>query len=149
MPVSDEVLMQRFKLFLFSIVWIGCVIGLVISISVTREFLDQAVTAPGRVVALNAGGSHPQIEFTNSRGELVSYPQGGWIGGYKVGDTVTVLYLENSPNPQATIDRFGAIWAWSINLVPLLVMLPATLLWNVFFKYKFTKNRKSKWNIPE
>lgn len=149
MPVTDPVLMQRVKLVCVAIVWTGCVIGLAISISVTREFLDHAVTAQGRVVALNAGGSHPQIEFTNNRGEPISYPQGGWIGGYKVGDQVTVLYLPNSPNPRPTVDRFGAVWAWSINLVPMLVILPAVLLWNVFFRSRFAKERDSKWKMSE
>ncbi|WP_323048561.1 DUF3592 domain-containing protein [Paraburkholderia sp.] len=94
MPLTDEVLTKRFKVFIFTMIWIGCLFGLINSVAHSMRFLDSAVAVPGRVVALNAGGSHPQIEFTNKTGERISYPQGGWIAGYKVGDKVTVLYLD-------------------------------------------------------
>ena len=76
----------------------------------TRGFLQTAIAVPGEVVSLNAGGSHPQIEFVTKTGERVSYPQGGMIYGTKVGDKVTVLYLSEAPARTATIDRFGAVW---------------------------------------
>jgi hypothetical protein len=57
-----------------------------------QEYKDAAV-ADGIVTKLNAGGAHPEIEFTTPDGQTVSYPQGGMIGGYKPGDHVRVLEL--------------------------------------------------------
>ena len=78
------------------------------------QFLREAARAPGRVVALNAGGSPPQIIFALPDGRRVSYPQGGWIGGYKVDDAVTVHYRVNAPTRTATVDAVGALWTWPI-----------------------------------
>ncbi|MFP3552104.1 DUF3592 domain-containing protein [Paraburkholderia sp. SIMBA_049] len=149
MPVTEEVLWERIKIVLLAIVWVGSVIGLINSIESTRAFLDAAVAAPGRVVALNAGGSHPEIEYINKKGERVSYPQGGWIGGYKMGDRVTVLYLEHSSNPLATIDRVGAIWSSTVFLAFIVVGFP--LMGFVGFVYqKLYKNEgRSKWKITD
>ncbi|WP_175924537.1 DUF3592 domain-containing protein [Burkholderia latens] len=80
----------------------------------TRGFLQTAIAVPGEVVSLNAGGSHPQIEFVTRAGERVSYPQGGMIYGTKVGDKVTVLYQPEAPARTATIDKLGAVWNWTL-----------------------------------
>jgi hypothetical protein len=48
-------------------------------------FINASSTARGTVVRLNAGGSHPEIRFTTASGEVVDYPQGGLIFGYRVG----------------------------------------------------------------
>lgn len=76
----------------------------------TREFLRTAIPVPGEVVALNAGGGHPQVAFVTKTGERISYPQGGIISGMRVGDKVTVLYRPEAPSVKPTIDRFGAVW---------------------------------------
>ena len=73
-------------------------------------FLAQAQRAEGHVSALNAGGSHPQIDFTDATGEAFSYPENGLIFGYEVGDPVTVSYLPESPNITAIIEDRGALW---------------------------------------
>ena len=62
------------------------------------------------MVALKAGGSHPQVAFVTKTGERISYPQGGIISGMKVGDKVTVLYPPEAPSVKPTVDRFGAVW---------------------------------------
>jgi hypothetical protein len=72
-------------------------------------FINASSTAPGTVVRLNAGGSHPEISFTTSSGEVIEYPQGGWIFGYQVGDIVTVLYDPQNPH-EACIDNTSALW---------------------------------------
>jgi len=36
------------------------------------RFLEVAQRAPGEVVALNAGGSHPQIRFHGTDGQAIS-----------------------------------------------------------------------------
>jgi hypothetical protein len=72
-----------------------------------------ALSADGVVTSLNAGGSHPEIEFTTATGETVSYPQGGMIFGYQPGDRVRVLYLPSAPRETATLDAFGARYSWA------------------------------------
>ncbi|KVL19096.1 DUF3592 domain-containing protein [Burkholderia ubonensis] len=80
----------------------------------TGDFLRTAIAVPGEVVSLNAGGSHPQVEFVTRTGERISYPQGGMIYGTKVGDKVTVLYQPEAPSRTATINRIGAVWNWTL-----------------------------------
>lgn len=81
-----------------------------------RGFAHAASSADGVVVRLNAGGSHPQIDFVTAIGEKVSYPQGGFIFGARVGDKVRVLYMPDAPRSTARIDTIGTLW-----FVPLLV----------------------------
>ncbi|AOJ61727.1 hypothetical protein WJ32_04125 [Burkholderia ubonensis] len=98
----------------------GIVIGVVFLVIAaftawsTWDFLRTAIAVPGAVVSLNAGGSHPQVEFVTRTGERISYPQGGMIYGTKVGDKVTVLYQPEAPSRTATINRFGAVWNWTL-----------------------------------
>jgi hypothetical protein len=75
-----------------------------------RAAVGQASVADGTVVRLNAGGSHPQIEFTASSGQRVSYPQGGLIWGYRTGQHVRVLYDPQHPAYSARIDALGTVW---------------------------------------
>lgn len=82
----------------------------------TRQFLSESMVVPGKVTALNAGGSHPQITFVTRKGETISYPQGGFIYGMKVGQEVSVRYEEGRPLRSATLDVFGAIWATALSL---------------------------------
>ena len=80
------------------------------------SLVAQASRAPGVVKSLNAGGSHPQIEFTSSTGEVVSYPQGGMIFGYQAGQPVEVLYRPQSPSSTAVINDRGALWGTAVLL---------------------------------
>lgn len=82
----------------------------------THTFIAEARRAEGQVVALNAGGSHPQIAFTDTHGQRHDYPQGGLIFGYEVGDAVLVLYRSEAPTASARLDAFGALWAESLLL---------------------------------
>lgn len=77
-------------------------------------FLAQAQRAEGHVSALNAGGSHPQIDFTDAKGETISYPESGLIFGYQVGDPVTVFYRAEAPASTAIIADRGALWGASL-----------------------------------
>ena len=76
----------------------------------TGGFIHDADAAPGVVVSVEFGSSHPQIAFTPKDGERISYPQGGMIFGYKKGDRVRVLYYPKDPAAYACIDDFGALW---------------------------------------
>jgi hypothetical protein len=78
------------------------------------DFLAQAQRAQGHVSALNAGGSHPQIDFTDATGHAVSYAESGLIFGYSVGDAVTVFYRTEASEKTAIIGDRGALWGTSL-----------------------------------
>jgi hypothetical protein len=104
---------------LFILMGVGLVV-LAIKLGIAkRQFLRDASTADGLVVRLNAGGSHPQIEFTTTSGQSVSYPQGGLIFGNRIGDRVRVLYNSGDPIKTACVDSFGALWFAPIFLLAL------------------------------
>jgi hypothetical protein len=88
-----------------------------------RRFARIASAADGVVARLNAGGSHPQIEFTTASGQKVSYPQGGLTFGHRAGDKVRVLYEAGDPERTARLATFGAMWA-----VPMILLLIAASL---------------------
>lgn len=95
------------------------VIGLLVTITAliwgmtVYHFSGHAVLAEGEVIKLNAGGAHPQIQFTANNGQIIEYPQGGLIYGYLIGDRVRVLYDPQSPR-NASIDSFGALWGFPV-----------------------------------
>jgi hypothetical protein len=75
-----------------------------------RSFARAATSATGVVTRLNAGGSHPEIEFTTASGTKVTYPQGGLIFGYRPGQEVRVLYNPQDPAKTACVATFGVLW---------------------------------------
>jgi hypothetical protein len=85
----------------------GVALTAILAVKKYQEYEDAAV-ADGIVTKLNAGGSHPEIEFTTPDGQTVSYPQGGMIGGYEPGQHVRVLYLRDDPKLDPTLDVIGA-----------------------------------------
>lgn len=94
----------------FTLVGAALLIGAVWSSVMTGYFIAHAKTAEGVVVGLNAGGSHPQIEFTSAEGQKVSFPQGGLIFGYRVGDRVKVKYIPAGSIKSVSLEAFGALW---------------------------------------
>lgn len=111
---ENEKVANAFKAVTFLVVGGGLLIAAVATILNTLDFLDTSLVAPGQVIELNHGGSHPEVAFTTQRGERVSYPQNGLIFGLKPGDEVQVRYLPDSPRTSARADLFGSIWGWSI-----------------------------------
>ena len=105
-------------------------------VSERHGFLSHAQRVPGVVKALNAGGSHPQIEFTTTGGEAVSYPQGGMIYGYQVGQPVEVFYQTEKPGALAVINDAGALWGTPalVGLIGLIFALAGLL--------KFSRGQK-------
>ncbi|GLO29052.1 DUF3592 domain-containing protein [Pseudomonas asiatica] len=77
-------------------------------------FVAHAQRAQGNVSAVNAGGSHPQIDFRDATGRVISYPENGLIFGYAIGDRVDVLYRPEAPATTAIIDDRGALWGASL-----------------------------------
>ena len=117
--------------------WVFAVVGLILLVVAIRnavetyDFIRGATRVEGKVVRLNAGGSHPQISFTAGKDELVTYPQGGMIFGFHAGDTVGVLFSPADPAGTATIDSAGALWfatAIPAGLAALLLFLALTLV---------------------
>lgn len=109
--------MQKSKLVsgIFSLIVGGiALIAAMLTYQDTENFLRISSSAPGKVTALNHGSSHPEIEFTSKAGEKISYSQGGFIFGMRVGDAVHVRYLAAAPRPTARLDRFGSIWFWTL-----------------------------------
>lgn len=100
-----------------------------------HEFLSHAQKAPGVVKSLNAGGSHPQIEFTSSSGQVVSYPEGGIIFGYQPGQMVEVLYDPEHPSRDPVISDLGAVWG-SATFAGLIGLGFAYLGWAEVFCYR-------------
>ncbi|SCX69340.1 Protein of unknown function [Pseudomonas sp. NFACC32-1] len=95
---------------LFALIGIGL---LSVAVNLTlerREFLAHAQSADGVVSRLNAGGSHPEIAFTTANGEKISYPQGGFIFGYRQDQPVRVHYLPEQPTGSAIVDDPFALW---------------------------------------
>ncbi|MBD8547618.1 DUF3592 domain-containing protein [Sphingomonas sp. CFBP 8760] len=100
----------------FTVIGAALLIAAVIATIGVQRFRDAAARADGVVERLNAGGSHPQIRFTTTAGDVVSYAQGGLIFGYRAGDRVRVMYRPDRPQATARLDQFGAMWAMPLLL---------------------------------
>lgn len=103
--------MKSSKKMIFIVIGVIVLLFALVQIWQNYKFINRASSATGTVSSLNAGGSHPEIDFQTDNGQKISYPQGGLIFGYKVGDQITVLYDVNDPN-NASINSFGALWGF-------------------------------------
>jgi hypothetical protein len=139
MPVTDEVLWQRCKVVLAAIIGIGFLVSAIISISSTINFLRSSVVVPGRVVELNYGGHHPQIEFVTQRGEHVATPQSAFAA-VSLGDQVLVRYRPDAPLQTARLDIFSSVWGGAVVLSLTGLALIAGSL-SEFFSGKKAKKR--------
>ncbi|WP_430012756.1 DUF3592 domain-containing protein [Metapseudomonas otitidis] len=128
----SEPQVSLFKGGLFALLGLALLAAMAINASSRMGFLQSALVADGAVVALNAGGSHPEIAFTDSTGARVSYPQGGLIFGYQVGQPVKVHYQANDPTGSAVVDDFGALWGTAALLGVLGAVFTATGLMSLF-----------------
>lgn len=102
---------EQFKGSVIGVVGVALLIGATVAGLWKLDFMRRSIVVPGRVAALNAGGSHPEIQFVTRAGERISFPAGGWISGYKAGDAVTVRYRSDAPRRSATLNAAGSIWA--------------------------------------
>ncbi len=103
---------RTLKIIFFTMVGVALMIGALCWGVSTRRFVARAASAPGVVTKLNAGGAHPEVRFTTAAGEVVEYPQGGMIWGYRAGDRVEVLYEPGNPAGSAVLNRPGALWGF-------------------------------------
>ncbi|SAK54356.1 hypothetical protein AWB80_01977 [Caballeronia pedi] len=74
----------------------------------TLEFRLYSVVTYGTVVKLNAGGFHPEIEFTTSDGERVSFA-GSTTVHTEVGDRVEIRYRLKDPYG-AEVNNELSVW---------------------------------------
>lgn len=97
----------------------------------TAAFVARAQETIGTVSRLNAGGSHPQIEFQTETGSAVGYPQGGMIAGFRTGQSVRVLYEAADPAGSARVATFGSLWGESVVwcLAGMLLLAVVTASW--------------------
>jgi hypothetical protein len=107
---QETEVMARLAGVFFALIGLALLVASALVARSTLHFTRTAARAPGVVTALNAGGSHPEIQFRAGGGQVVSYPQGGMIADYRVGDRVTVLYDPHRPTSTACINVPGALW---------------------------------------
>jgi hypothetical protein len=120
-----EKIKNQILILVFSIVFMfSC-----FSVFTNWQFVQKATHTNGIVTALNAGDSHPQIEYSLPTSKQISYAQGGLIFGYKVGDSVNVLFFsEGKLNRRESINTFGAIYGFAVlggvgSLIVMLILL--------------------------
>ena len=111
-PTGDNRPRRWLKVVVFTLVGVALMVGAVWAADSTRRFVARAVAVPGTVIQLNAGGAHPEVRFTTATNQVIDYPQGGMIWGYRVGDRVDVLYDPDDP-AQPTINTRGALWGFT------------------------------------
>lgn len=136
---NEGATMEKVKAGFFIFIGLLVIAGAIAVALQVNRFIKDSIVAPGRVASLNAGGAHPEIEFTTAVGQKVSYPQGGWIGGYKPGDWVRVRYRPEAPRQTATLDRFGALWFWPT----LLLLFGVGGLWAGWSEWPETKGEST------
>ena len=127
---GDNRPLRWLKVVVFTVAGVGLMVAALWSAASTRRFVARAAAVPGTVIRLNAGGAHPEVRFTTATNQVIDYPQGGLIWGYRVGDQVTVLYDPNEPQ-QPIINTRGALWGFTAMnfLLGAVFVLAAQLVW--------------------
>jgi hypothetical protein len=93
---------------------VGIAISATLVFNVHAEYRD-ALLADGEVIATPYGGSHPEIRFSPTAGEPITFTQGGLISGYVVGDQVRVRYFVGNPREHpAKLDSIGAFYGFEL-----------------------------------
>ncbi|WP_250517418.1 DUF3592 domain-containing protein [Caballeronia sp. INDeC2] len=80
----------------------------------TIEFVRTSEVVSAKVIALNAGGKHPQVVFTTPDGQRISVPASSFFHSVEVGDTVEMRYDPREPQIAEMNTLFGV---WGIQLV--------------------------------
>ncbi|MET4141977.1 DUF3592 domain-containing protein [Pedobacter sp. UYP1] len=93
----------------FIIVGILLIVGDLVMANRNLEFIRKGVVTEGVVILTKYGRFHPDIRFNTTNNEMITFPQNGLNKGYKVHDTMSVLYDPNHPN-NACINSFGPLW---------------------------------------
>ncbi|WP_087131152.1 DUF3592 domain-containing protein [Caballeronia pedi] len=94
----------------------------------------------GVVVGLNAGGKHPQIEFTARSGERISVPASSFFHFTQVGEQVLVRYDTRSP-AQARINGVVNIWG---GFIVFTAVAFASIIRGLFRTYRNIKTKNKE-----
>lgn len=85
------------------------------AVQASRDFLRDSTLVPSQVIALNAGGYHPQVAFDTRAGEHFDLPMSASTP-VAVGEHVEVRYLPAEPQATAQLNTFALNWGPSIFL---------------------------------
>ncbi|MGY0035669.1 DUF3592 domain-containing protein [Pedobacter sp. NJ-S-72] len=91
---------------IFIFVGVLLIVADLVMASSNLEFIRKGVVAEGVVIHTKYGRFHPEIRFNTANSEIITYSQNGFNKGYRLHDTMSVLYDPNYPN-NACINSFG------------------------------------------
>ena len=122
--------MKLFKIVggIFSIIGIGALIGVAVSIVSTNNFISNSLIANGRIVDIvtktnrdsdgNATRSrYPVIQFQEKNGTTIEFESSSSTsGGISIGENVEVRYLPENPKKAKISSSFMDVWGLSVFL---------------------------------
>ena len=94
---------------IFIVVGMLLIVANLVVASGNLEFIRKGIVTEGVVIHAKYGIFHPAIRFTTSNNDLITYTQGGFNKGYRLHDTMQVLYDPEHPN-RACSNSFGPLW---------------------------------------
>ena len=110
---------------IFIVVGILLIVTNLVMASSNLEFIQKGVVTEGVVIHTKYGRFHPVIRFNTANSEMITYTQGGFNKGYRLHDTMSVLYDPNHPN-NACINSFGSLWGGYIAVLMIGVLFVVT-----------------------
>lgn len=122
--------MKLFKIVggIFSVIGIGSLIGVVLSIISTNSFISKSEITNGRIIDIIARTSrdsdgnttrsrYPVIQFENKDGSIVEFESSSATsGGITIGETVEVRYLPSNPKNARISSSFMDMWGLTVFL---------------------------------
>lgn len=118
--------------------WVSVFIGLCILASfcpflwLDVEFYFQSAVTVGEVTRLNHGAYHPEVAFTTSTGERISFP-GSSTYPVEIGDRLEIRYLRSTPRTGAKVNQTFNLFAFLPVLVGLGIVVAGLRGKLVFF----------------
>lgn len=133
--------------YVFSTVGIAMLIGAAMTYKSTSNFLAEALSAQGTVIALAEKQSSdsmsysPVVQFVDRDGQRVEFTSsiGSSPAGYSVGEPVEVLYLPANPQ-RAKINDFSDLWGMTVFMA--VMGVPFFSVGVLVFLVSRLKNRK-------
>ncbi|MDG5816052.1 DUF3592 domain-containing protein [Chitinispirillales bacterium ANBcel5] len=121
--------MKSFKVTgaIFFLIGVGSMIGLVVSVSMTKSFIRDASTTQGQIVDVTTRTSrdsdgytrttrYPVVQFKDNTGTTIQFESSSSVGTIRMGDMVEVSYIPDKPNSARITDSFMHLWGVSIFL---------------------------------
>ena len=120
--------MKLFKIVggIFSIIGIGSLIGVVVSITSTNSFINNSVITNGRIVDIvtrtssDSDGNttknrYPVVQFQDNNGTTIEFKSSSSTsGGISIGENVEVRYLPDNPKKARISSSFMDLWGLSV-----------------------------------